>query len=375
MTSFRKIAKSIKESTQRVAQAGCEFATDVKPKVVAISKQAGEFSSKYLWESYRSTKVTIKGLAARMRFSRGKIKELERVIGYQGAAYRELLRRRKGMDYLMLGGESILTLKAATYIPDAIQRAYEAALPEVYTEISLQAQLSQLEGDALTGFLALLKGKLFEQQYVAYLNDGNLPKDYSAYLSSSPIQKGWDIEIEGPDGDLVEVIQAKATDSVGYVLNAIRANPHIDVVTTEEVYSHLVMSGAGEIVLNSGISNVSLESALDNAVESVDIKVGLAPPWFTLALIAFTTYKADDLTLFQKARSAGDRTGKSYLAYLIGGTLAAATNVWWTGVLGTVASRYLADQGNMRAALFGKLRDIAGKNDAIIDVLAEEVKT
>jgi hypothetical protein len=90
-----------------------------------------------------------------------------------------------------------------------------------------------------------------------------------------------------------------------------------------------------------------------------------------MALIAFTTYKAEDLTLFQKAHSAGDRTGKAYLSYLLGGTLAAVSNTWWLGVVGTVASRFIADEGARRRAIFDKLKEVAKKNDEVIGKLED----
>jgi hypothetical protein len=147
---------------------------------------------------------------------------------------------------------------------------------------------------------------------------------------------------------------------------ALEKSPNIDVVTTEEVYAHLVMSGVSEGIVNSGISNDSLEASLNSAVESSHIDMDFSPPWFTLALIAFTTYKDESLTLFQKARSAGDRTGKAYLSYLLGGALGAATNTWWLGVVGTVASRFIADEGKRRRAIFEKMKDVAKANDKII---------
>ena len=69
------------------------------------------------------------------------------------------------------------------------------------------------------------------------------------------------------------------------------------------------------------------------------------------------------LTLYQKARSAGDRSGKAYLSYLIGGTSGAVTNTWWLGVVGTVASRYVADEGKRRRSIFEKMKDVAKAND------------
>ena len=127
------------------------------------------------------------------------------------------------------------------------------------------------------------------------------------------------------------------------------------------------MSGVSEGIINSGISNASLEGFLERAVEASNIDMDFSPPWFTLALIAFTTYKDESLTLYQKARSAGDRSGKTYLSFLVGGALGAATNTWWLGVVGTVASRYVADEGKRRRAIFEKMKDIAQANDSILE--------
>ena len=91
-----------------------------------------------------------------------------------------------------------------------------------------------------------------------------------------------------------------------------------------------------------------------------------SPPWFTLGLIAFTSYRNENLDLYEKAKSAGDRAGKAYISYLVGGTLASVTNTWWLGVVGTVASRYISDGGQRRRAIFERMVDIARTNDVVL---------
>lgn len=263
--------------------------------------------------------------------------------------------------------KSLAVLAVSTHIPERIQAAYEAAYPISSAETGLQEKLSGFEGDELLGLVSGIKGKLFEQQYAEYLNSGNLQVGYTAVLAEAANQPGWDLLIEGPNNEIVELLQAKATDSVGYVVDALQNNPGIDVVTTEEVYGHLVMSGVSEEIINSGISNASLEASRDEAVDASNIDMRFSPPLFTLALIAFTAYKDESLTLYQKARSAGDRSGKAYLSFLVGGALGAATNTWWLGVVGTVASRYVADEGKRRRAIFDKMKEIAKANDRILD--------
>lgn len=198
-------------------------------------------------------------------------------------------------DTLFLGGESLAVLALAQHIPEHIHEVYASAYPNGAENFSLSEKIRSLDGDELAGFVAGVKGKMFEQQCVEYLNEGNLPDGDTAVLASSPNQPDWDIRIDGPNDELVEVMQA--TDSMAYIADELRKNPAIDVVTTEEVYSHLVMSGVSEGIVNNAITNDSLESALDSAIESADVKMNWAPPWFTLGLIAFTSYKdeSDDL--------------------------------------------------------------------------------
>lgn len=338
-----------------------------EPKVKKIIGDFLRSIKGFINAGQNSVKEGVQGMIDRVAYNPGKLNQLQKLIRYQGGYYRELNRSKRAADCLMLGGESLAVLIISRHIPEYIQSAYEAAYPNVSAEMGLQEKLSELKGDQLLGLVSGIKGKLFEQQYAEYLNSGSLPDGYSAVLAESANQPGWDLRIEGPNSETVEILQAKATDSVGYVVGALEKNPSIDVVTTEEVYGHLVMSGVSEGIINSGISNASLESSLDSAVEASNIDMNFSPPWFTLALIAFTTYKDESLTLYQKARSAGDRSGKAYLSFLVGGALGAVTNTWWLGVVGTVASRYVADEGKRRRAIFEKMKDIAKANESIIE--------
>ena len=368
---LKNIAKRGIESTGRLindyADKGSEVWIRNEPEVMNALSELQKSTKQFVSSGYDSAKEGARGIIDRVVYSPGKLDQLQKHIRYQGGYYRELNRSKRATDCLMLGGESLAVLAISTHIPEYIQTAYEAAYPVLSTQAGLQEKLSQLREDELLGLISGIKGKLFEQQYAEYLNSGNLPDGYTAVLAEAANQPGWDLRIEGPNSETVEILQAKATDSVGYVVGALEKNPGIDVVTTEEVYGHLVMSGVSEGIINSGISNASLEGFLERAVEASNIDMDFSPPWFTLALIAFTTYKDESLTLYQKARSAGDRSGKTYLSFLVGGALGAATNTWWLGVVGTVASRYVADEGKRRRAIFEKMKDIAQANDSILE--------
>ena len=52
------------------------------------------------------------------------------------------------------------------------------------------------------------------------------------------------------------------------------------------------------------------------------------------------------------------RSGKTYLSYLVGGGVAAITNTWWLGVLGSVSSRILSDSGDRKYEMYEKLKEV-----------------
>ena len=318
-------------------------------------------------EAVQSAAGSARNIYRNVRYSKSGLRTIQNHIEAQGGYYRELLRNTRAADSIFIGGESLITLLAAGEIPAEIEAAYRAAYPDMAEGTSFVERVRDLEGSELQGLVNGVKGKLFEQKYVEYLNDGNLPDGYSAAIAGSATQPDWDIQIEGPNNEIASVLQAKATDSISYVSNALERYPGIDVVTTDEVYSHLVMNGISEGITSGAIANADLADQLDKATDAAELSMDFAPPIFTLAFIAFTSYKDESLTLYEKARSAGNRSGKAYLSYLVGGGIAAITNTWWLGVVGSVGSRYMSDEGLRKAELFERLKKVYEVNQDIID--------
>lgn len=340
-----------------------------KQRVTSATGAVGEGVAHFTRFTVSGLGSSAKGLAHAFTDHTQEIGKLERDIRNQGGYYRELIKNRRIGDTIFVGGESLAVLLAAGHIPQEVIQAYEAAYPQMSQSISFKDKVLSLDEGSLPGFLSAVKGKLFEQQYVDYLNSGNLPDGFQATLASSANQPGWDIAVEGPDPEMASLIQAKATDSVSYVVAAMQQNPAIDVVTTDEVYSHLVLSGISEGIVNSGIANADLGASLEAAADGSALGFDFLPPWFTLAFIAFTSYKAESLSLYQKLELAGNRTGHAYLAYLIGGGVAAVTNTWWLGVIATVSSRYLSESGRRKAQLRQQFSNTYEANQRIIERL------
>lgn len=212
-----------------------QLVSDYEKHVNPALEEAFTIAKEYCSQGVDSAIETTEDLYYGLMVSDDDFIEVEQRIKNQGGYYRELTRQNRTEDVVMLSGESLATLLSASTVSENIINAYQAAYPNLAENISFQDKAASLEGEALEGFISGIKGKLFEQQYVEYLNQGNLPDGYVAVLASSPTQPGWDIAIEGENGTITSLLQVKATDSVSYVKEALDKYPNIDVVTTEEV--------------------------------------------------------------------------------------------------------------------------------------------
>jgi hypothetical protein len=129
--------------------------------------------------------------------------------------------------------------------------------------------LFSLGGDALQGAVNTAKGKYFEYLVVEKLNQGiqvgplMLEEGQRAVLASSMTQPGWDLQIVDEQGLVVEYLQLKATDSIGYIKSALDRYPDIQILATGEV-------GHSGLVLDSGISDQALRDQVSEGVDALD---------------------------------------------------------------------------------------------------------
>lgn len=278
------------------------------------------------------------------------------------------------LDSLVVGGETLSAYAFSGNASSEVQRAYELAYPDVSAVRSFSDQVRDLNAQELEGFVSGIKGKLFELQYVKYLNDEHLPEGFTATIAQSANNPGWDIAIFGADGIVKDTIQAKATESVSYVKEALERYPHIDVVTTSEVYSHLLMQGFAEDVINSGISEDGLETFVEVDIDSVTLTFDWTPSVVSLALIAFSAYNQEGLTAYQKSRNFGGRASKSYVGYLVGSSLAVATQTWWMGVLGAMGSRLVLGTGRRKRDRLSQLKLVVEQNENVLMRLESQAR-
>lgn len=308
-----------------------------------------------------------------------KIKALSIEISNQSRHYHRLVSARRkraqsALECLTVGGDIVADLvRTPPVVPQEVERAFSAAFPGLHSQgITFSEAVRDRSEAELSGLLAGVKGKLFELRYVEHLNSGYLPEGYVARIAEAANQPGWDIAIAGPDTQIVNVLQAKATDSAAYVRQALERYPDIDVVTTDEVFSQLVMTGTAEQILNSGISDRGLEQVVGHAAHGAEatdagaIEFHLGVPVISMALIAFTSYQMKDLSAWQRARRFGNHAGKSWVAYAIGGAAAWLTQTWWLGIAGAVGARLLAERGHKHRELWRELEKVRNANARIL---------
>jgi hypothetical protein len=73
-------------------------------------------------------------------------------------------------------------------------------------------------------------------------------------------QPGWDMRIVDEQGGTAELLQLKATESVGYIRDTLERYPDISILTTGEVARDL---GPNDMVIDSSMSEADLENAIN----------------------------------------------------------------------------------------------------------------
>lgn len=133
-------------------------------------------------------------------------------------------------------------------------------------------RLFALSGDALQGAVNSAKGKYFEYLVADRLNRGEqvgpltLEPGQQAMVAESMTQPGWDLRIQDEHGAVVEYLQLKATDSVGYIRSALDRYPDIQILATSDV-AH---SG---LALDSTIAEQDLRAQVESGVDAVDVSI------------------------------------------------------------------------------------------------------
>ena len=291
---------------------------------------------------------------------------------------------RQGSEYLdaiLLGGD-ILHAALAARIPADILLAYQMSMPQKALEMSFKEYVLGLEDSgsaaSIPWLVSKIKGKLFEIQYVDYLNaNGVLPDGFHAEMAELANQPGWDIRIIGPDGIDLEYLQLKATSSVQYIKDALERYPDIHVVTTNEVYSDLVMRGYEDQVSASDISNAHLVHLSGEAIDKAHEDFG-APSLISIALIAFTSYRVSELSHIDRSKLFGERSGKYAMAYFAGQAVTVAASGGITivttaaAMLASTLTQAVFNSGKHKIEKYNAMQELIKNNETLLSRLREQ---
>ena len=259
-------------------------------------------------------------------------------------------RRRKAelLDLLVVGGITLgQALRDPSGVTAEVERAFDLAYPGLTQAESFSDAVGRMSSDELVGLVSGVKGKLFEIELVDHLNNSNLPEGFHAAMAESATQPGWDIQITDANGQVSELLQAKATESASYVQDALERYPGIDVTTTSEVHAQLVALGLAQDVHNSGISEAMLQAKVEAAAQggtAFDAS-DLVPSSIGLAVIALSVFMDKGATLREKGAAFGSRSAKAGASSAVGKLAMVATQTWWLGLIAGVGSSWLASRG------------------------------
>lgn len=271
----------------------------------------------------------------------------------------------------MVGGVTLGTIRThPADIPLELEQAFQMAYPGLVANGEGFADAVQrMNGEELMGLVNGVKGKLFEIELVDHLNSGYLPDGVHAELAESVTQPGFDVRIMDEEGSVVEVLQAKATESAAYVREALERYPDIDVMTTTEVHGQLVAMGAADQVTDSGISEAALQSKIEAAASAngggFDAS-DLLPTGIGLAIIALSVFTTKGASAELMGEEFGERTARAGLGTLAGKAALVASGAWWVSLAAGVGSTWLAAHGGNKRDRYEALKRAVEGVDAAV---------
>ena len=144
--------------------------------------------------------------------------------------------------------------------------AFERQFPNMSLE-SLAGSSPEYLNDLANG----VKGKYFELLVRDRLNEGDtlggiaLREGERAVLGEAANQRGWDVQIVDRVGEQVEVLQVKASESIGYIKEHLEKYPDIKVVVPEELSSFA--SDTPAVLSAEGFSDRQMDKAAESQLQ------------------------------------------------------------------------------------------------------------
>jgi len=152
---------------------------------------------------------------------------------------------------------------------DSVRRGYNDL--ELSSNSEILDYFGDIDSESMIGHISNIKGILFEQLYVEQLANQGI----HAEIFESTNHPVTDVVIF-EDGEIINEVQLKATDSVSYINETILENPDIAIVTTAEIGNRM-----GEEVIATDIENSALEESVVETLGTDDFFNPLSPiGWF-----------------------------------------------------------------------------------------------
>ena len=267
------------------------------------------------------------------------ISTLVQQLNSQRTRYKTLLKSHKN-NYPYLDSAIIAGLTLPEMIKNGVDKdvllAYQLSFPEKSSSISFIDAWSNFDSpEQRLGFVSAIKGKLFEIKYVDHLNK-TLEPGYSAAIASNPNQPGWDIEIKGPDQEIINQIQLKASSSVEYIKSHFDIYPDVDIVTLEDLKGQI---GLSDKVTVTAVTNNDLQNEIIGATSSGSDYV---PIIIAMSYLIFSSYSKEDLSWFEK----NVEFGKKGTGMAINGAIIIQTGFW--GLIPILMKEVMLNEGNQK---------------------------
>jgi len=249
-------------------------------------------------------------------------------------------------------GKSHLTVAAASIGPQIftdttkIDPLLEKAIHETNPNFD-PSLILDFTDEEMTGILNSAKGKYFEYLVTDSLNSGGqvgdvmLPEGYKAVMADSINQPGWDLQILDSQGNVSDYLQLKATNSIAYIRDTLERYPDIEILATDEIADR-----ANGLVLDSGITEESLNDQISSAIDSLDPSLTgeflnafnpllplvfiVATEGYRVSVGRYSLNEAIDSTRYRAERSMV-ATGIGAVVYAIGGGWLALPATFITG--------------------------------------------
>lgn len=134
---------------------------------------------------------------------------------------------------------------------DAVRRGYNEF--QFSSDSDIVDYFSSIDAESIGGHVNNIKGILFELEYTEQLDAQGIDANIFSE-TNHPITDIYIME----DGEVINEMQLKATDSVSYIEETLQEHPDVEIVATSEVAAEV----NSDMVIDSGIENSVLEDTV-----------------------------------------------------------------------------------------------------------------